>query len=167
MVFARGAQHPFQAEAVLGGLDLLAVLAADRGDEVGVNQCAFQQVDLAEEFQLADGEQVPGKHQQRQRLRREQALVADVVDGEDRRHGTEGGVVFVESMQQDRYQRRLPVMAVKYVGRPQDLAAFNHRPREQGEALGIIVVVAQRRSVESLAVEERRVIDKIELHIVA
>ena len=65
-VWVAAAQNAFQTEAVLHGLDLLGVFAADGGDEIRVGERAFEEVHLAEELQLGDGEQVPGQHEKRQ-----------------------------------------------------------------------------------------------------
>ncbi len=46
------AQDAFQAESVFGGLDLLTVFLADRGDVVRVHERAFQKIHLPEEFHL-------------------------------------------------------------------------------------------------------------------
>ena len=74
------------------------------------------------------------------------------------------GSSVVQRLQQDGNQRGLPVVAVKHVGRAEDLGRFQHGAAEQREALGVVVIVAQRCTVERIAVEERRVVDEIELH---
>ena len=81
-------------------------------------------------------------------------------------HGTlaNAGSCVVQRLQQDGNQRRLPVVAVKNVGHAEDLRGLQHGAAEQREALGIVVIVAQRRAVERIAVEVRRVVDEIELH---
>ena len=81
-------------------------------------------------------------------------------------HGrvAKAGIFVVERLQQNRNQSGLPVVAVKNVGRAEDLRRFQHGAAKQGEALGVVVVVAQRSAVESVAVEERRIVDEIELH---
>ena len=53
------AQHAFETESVFGGLDLLAVFLADRGDVVRIRQRAFQEIHLAEEFHLRHSEEIP------------------------------------------------------------------------------------------------------------
>ena len=157
-----GAQHAFQAEAVLRGLDFLAVLPAHRGDEVGEDQRALQEIHLAEEFHLGDGEQVPGQREQRQGVRRKQALVSHVVDGEDGGHVAEGGVFGVLRAQQDGHQRGLPVVAVKDLGHAENLRSFQHGAGKQGEALGVVGIVAGGGAVKGVAVEKRRVLDEVE-----
>ena len=44
----------------------------------------------------------------------------------------------------------LPVVAVENIGHAQNFRALDDGAAEQGEALGVIVIVAQRRSVKSL-----------------
>ncbi len=157
-----GAQHALQPETVFRALDLLAVLPAHRGDEIGEDQRALQEVHLAVEFELVDGEQVPRQQQERQRVGRKQALVADVVDGKHRARVMERGIVRIQAAQQDRHQRRLPVVAVKNVGRAQDLRRLDRGAAEKPEALRVIAVVAERCAVESVAIEVRRIVDKVE-----
>ena len=115
------AQHAFQAKAVFAGLDLLRVPAAYSGDVIGKGQRAFQEVGLAPELHLVDGKKVPGKHQQWQRVRRKQALIADVMDGEHRARTAEDWIGLVAGAQQNGDQSRLPVMAVKDLRHAQDL----------------------------------------------
>ena len=55
-------------------------------------------------------------------------------------------------------------MAVKDIRRSQGLGGLQHGPAKQGKALGVIVIVAERGAVELIAIEERRVVDEIELH---
>ena len=55
-------------------------------------------------------------------------------------------------------------MAVKNLGRPQDLGSLQHRARIQGKALGIVRIIARGRSIECVTLEEWRIDDKVELH---
>src|SRR5208283_2156523 len=50
------------------------------------------------------------------------------------------------------------------VWRPQDLHGLDHGAGEKGKAFCVIVVVAQRSTVERIPVEVRRVVNEIELH---
>jgi len=50
------------------------------------------------------------------------------------------------------------------VGDAQDLCRFENRTRVQRETLGVVGIISRRRAVERLAVEERRIIDEVELH---
>ena len=155
------AQNALQTEAVLRGLDLLGVLAADRGDEIRVSQRALEEVHLAEELQLGDGEQVPGQHEKRKRVRGKDSLIADVVDGEDRGNSLERGVLVVQGAQENGNQRGLPVVAMEDVGHAEDLGGLQNGAAIQGEALGIVMIVAQRSAVESIAIVEGRIIDEV------
>ena len=93
-----------------------------------------------------------------------QPLIAQVVNGEDAGNCANAGIFVVQRLQQYRNQRRLPVVTVKDVGSAQDLDRLQNGAREQREALGVVVIVAQRRTVKRVAIEERRVVDEIELH---
>ena len=55
-------------------------------------------------------------------------------------------------------------MAMEDIRRSQELDRFQHGAAKQGVALGIVMVVAKRGAVELIAIEERRVVDEIELH---
>src|SRR5205814_4779193 len=90
------AQHAFQPESIFGGMDLLAVLAADGGDEVGEGQSAFEEVDLAIKLQLVYGEKVPGKIEERNHFWRKQSLIAHVMDGEKRTGVAQGGIAGIK-----------------------------------------------------------------------
>ena len=158
------AQHAFQPKSVFGGLDFLAVLPADRGDEVGICQRAFQEIDLAEKFHLRHREEIPRQHQQRQSIGREQSLIAHVVDGEDSADVPEGGVLRIDRAQQHRNQRRLPIVAVKNLRHAENLRRFEHGAGEQSEAFGVIGIIAGGCAVERVAVEVRRIFDKIKSH---
>ncbi len=158
------AQHAFQTESVFGGLNLLTVFPADRGDEVGIGQRAFEKVHLAEEFHLRHGEEIPGQHEQRKSVGREQSLVAHVVDGEDRADVAEGGILGVDGAEQNRNQGRLPVVTMKNVGDAQNFRSLEHGAREQSKALGVVGIVPGRRAVEGVAVEIWRILDEIKAH---
>ena len=141
-------QYTFESKTVFRSLNLLTVLFTDRRDVVGIGQRTFEKVDLAEEFHLRHGEKIPGQHQQGQRLRWEQALIAHVVNGKNGAHIAESRVFGVHRAQQHRHQRRLPVVTMG----------------EQREALGIVGIVARGCSVKSVALEELGVVNKIEAH---
>src|ERR1700690_88022 len=114
-------EHPFQPETVFGSLDFLAVLFADGGNKIRVGDAALQKIDVAEELHLGDGKKVPRQHEQRQNFSGKQALVSNVVDGENNAAIAEGRVFDVLGSQQDWNQARLPVMAMENVGYAENL----------------------------------------------
>ena len=122
------AQHAFQAESEFSSLDFLAVLAADRSNEVGINQRSLQKVHIAEKLHLGDGEQIPRKREQRQSVGREQSLVTHIVDSKNSRYIAKRGILRILCPQQDRNQSRLPIMAMKHMRHTQNLGGFQHRP---------------------------------------
>ncbi len=73
-------------------------------------------------------------------------------------------VFVIQSLQQYRNKGGLPVVAVQDIGSPQDLRRLKHGTREHGESFSVVVVITQLRAIQSVAVEERRVVDEIELH---
>src|SRR5208283_3483826 len=50
------------------------------------------------------------------------------------------------------------------IGYAEDLRRLQYCAAEQGETLGIVVIVTQRSTVEGFAIEIRRVVNEIELH---
>src|SRR5208283_4675678 len=50
------------------------------------------------------------------------------------------------------------------IGYAEDLRRLQYCAAEQGETLSIVVIVAQRSTVEGFAIEIRRVVNEIELH---
>ncbi len=136
-------EHALKAETEFRRLNFLAVLSADRRDEVAVSQRPLQKVDVAEILHLRNREQVPGQHEQGEYLRRKQPLVSHVVNGEDRPGVPEGRVFDILGAKQHRDHGRLPIMAMKNIGHTENLRSFDHRPTKQGEALGIVRKIAR------------------------
>src|SRR5579872_6912140 len=157
-------QHAIQAKTKFRRLNLLAVFSAHGGYVVGKNQRALQKAHLAPELRFVYGEQVPGKHEQRQNVRWKESLIADVVDGKYRGHILEHRITGIAASQQDGHQGRLPVVAMENVRRAQDLRGLQDRPRVQRKTLGVVGVIARGCAIQSVTLEERRVIDKIKLH---
>src|SRR5208282_1986064 len=86
------------------------------------------------------------------------------MNGEDAGDARKCRVLGVKRLPQYGNQRRLPIVAVKHIGHTENLGGFQNGAAEQGEALSVVVIVAQRRTVERIAVEVRRVVNEIELH---
>ncbi len=120
-------EHTLQAETKFGSLDFLAILSAHGRDHVRVSQRALQKINVAEVLHFCNGEQIPRQHKQGQNLRRKQSLVSHVVDGEDHARIVECRIFRVLRSQQQRDERRLPIVAMKNVGHAEDLRAFQHR----------------------------------------
>ena len=77
-------------------------------------------------------------------------LVSHVVDRKDGGDFAECRVLGVERAQHHRHQRGLPVVAVKDMRDAQNFGGFEHGAREQGEALGVVGIIARRRSHRAL-----------------
>ena len=55
-------------------------------------------------------------------------------------------------------------MAMQHVGSTQNLGGLQHGAGKQRKAFGIIVIVAERSTIQTFAIEIRGIIDEIELH---
>src|SRR5581483_4833272 len=86
----------------------------------------------------------------------------DVVDGEYTCHITKCRVLRVLRSQQHRNQSTLPIMTMKDVWDAKHFRTLQNRAREERKALGIVGIIARRSSIESVAIEIRRVFDEIE-----
>src|SRR5262249_16466953 len=85
-----------------GGLDLLGVAPADGGEVVGVNQPAFEQVDVAEKLQSAGMEEYVGDSGAGQRVATERALITHIVNREDHRQVLHHDIVAIRRAEQNR-----------------------------------------------------------------
>ena len=79
--------HRVESEPAFGGLDLLRVRWADRGNPIGEDDAALEQVHLAVELQRVRREKPPGQIRQRKIQAPEHSLIGDVVDRQHRLHG--------------------------------------------------------------------------------
>ena len=134
-----GAQHPVEAVAETGGLNLLGVGGADGGDPVGEHDTALEHGKVAEELQGFGGPPFGGQVQAAEFLVGKHAAVGQVVD---RVHAGRG---VRRQLEQGGQQAGLPVMGVHHVGFPvQNLTAdcqLGHGPGEHRETVGIVMPV--------------------------
>src|SRR5271167_4725113 len=86
------------------------------------------------------------------------------MNSEDAGDVRKGRVLLVQRLAQYGNQRCLPIVAVEHVGYAENLRGLQHGTAEKREALSVVVIVAQRRAVECVTVEVRRVVNEIELH---
>ena len=140
-------QHALQLLAKLRGLNLLGVFPAHRGQNVGVNNPALQEIEVVELFHLVHCEHVPWKKQLLGGDGRKCSLVGRVMDRQHRARALEHRVVCVQGAQIHRNQRRLPVVHMEYIRHAQQLRCLQHRPAEQAESLRIVRVIARPGSV--------------------
>ena len=155
-----GPQQAVQAFAIVGSLDLLGIGGGYGGHLVGKHDAALHAGAHAEELQRLAG--VGPRAQVQQILHHvdgEEALILEVVNGVDGADVLVVLEVLVLSLQQDRDQARLPVVAVDHVGDEVDLRQrFQHGPAEVGEALALVTAHA----VDIIASEILLVIHEIE-----
>ncbi len=158
-----GSEHALEAAADLGGLDFLRVGGADRRQQVGGHQPALQAVDLPVELQPLDAEERLRQIRERPALRREHALVGEVV------HGQHGADRLPEAIGRERPaqvgadERRLPVMGMHDLRLPAQLRdRAEDRLREDAEALQVIREVGALVLVEPVAVEQLGLVDEVD-----
>ncbi len=153
-------QRRLHAHSVLIRADLPRMRGAHGRNGVGVHDAVLQRVDdvrpqIVLVQQVAAGAQV----QIGGRGGAERSLVADVVD---RQHGTrlaEQLIRVVGGLEKQRRERRVPVVAVQYPGRPLHLLATGeHRARERQEPQVLVGI----RGVQRRPPEELRAIDQID-----
>ena len=98
-------------------------------------------------------EEIARQAQLAHRLAGEDALVGDIVDGEDRARAHRRGPARPAALEDERDERALPVVGVDRVGKEVLLARRLQRAgAEQGEALVVVAVVAAALAVELAAV---------------
>ena len=81
------------------------------------------------------------------------ALVAHVVDREDHGHALERFVTGILRSQKHGNQRRLPVVAMDYVGHPDAFAEFDGRAAKLGKALRVVRIILPRDTVRLIPIE--------------
>ena len=130
------AQQAIQTVTEFGLLDFLCIGRADGIDAVGIHQPALDEGKIAMKFQPVHAPQSARQTQIEKHLAIEQALISQVVDGEQR------GRALQKSIEQRRHQRRLPVIAMRQCGPPAESDAVEcdiHRDlRKQGETQRIV-----------------------------
>src|SRR5262249_2900310 len=91
---------------------------------------------------------------------RKKALVAKVVNRQQRLHAEKGRVARQDRLHVGRDQTSLPVMAVNHV-RPEDASSYFKRgARQDGETNVIVWIVAERSPIDAVAVVQRRALQQ-------
>src|SRR5439155_21131988 len=109
---------------------------ADGGELVGEDEPRLHEIELAVELQGVGVEQVAGQREVAHRLAREDALVGEIVDGEYRARLEGRRAPRPAALQDQRRERRLPVVRVHAVGQEVDLLGRLQGARaKQREAL--------------------------------
>ena len=157
-------QHAVQFFSELRRLNLLGIFPAHRGQHVGVDQPALEEIEVIELLQFVHGEDLPGKQQPLRRIRRKPPLIAGVVNGQHHSRLAQHRVQGVHRPQVHRNQRRLPVVYMKHLRNAQQLRRLQHRPAKQPKPLPVVRIVARPGPVKPLPVKELRAIHKVVLH---
>ncbi len=98
-------------------------------------------------------------------LKREDTLVAEVVDAEQAAGAGKKRVTPQGLVQVDRNQPGLPVMGVNNVGGKLEMSRqFQRCPAEQAEAFGVVRIVLALFAVELPAAEIGRAVNEVNLH---
>ena len=145
-----GAQRAIQAEAELRRLDLARIGGADRAQRVGEHDPALDVADPAEKLHAVRTVDGGVQRHLRQRGFREQSLVSQVVDGEQRAAAEKGRVGGEGGAQVGGHQPALPVVAMKDVGSKQDAGHAQRGAAEHGKANVVVRVVHAGFAVEAL-----------------
>ena len=154
-----GAQAVLQPHAVLIGADLACMGRADRGDGVGVQDAVAQGVDppggeivLVQQVAPARQPEIgnPG--------RREDALIADVVDRQHRAGRGEQRLVLPHRLEEQRRKGGVPVVAMQNLRRPGEALAGGQRRAREPEEAQVLVGIA---GVEGGARIQRGAVDQV------
>ena len=153
------AQAVLQPHAVLIRADLARMRRADRGDGVGIQDAVAQGVDppggevrLVQEAAPARQPEIgnPG--------RREDALIADVMDRQHRAGRREQRLVLPGRPEEQRRKGGVPVVAVQNLRRPPRALAGGERRAREGEEAQVLVGIA---GVQGGARIQRGAVDQI------
>src|SRR5262249_18225308 len=147
------AQSAIEAEAHFGRLDLLRIGGTHRGEGVGERDSGLDVADAAEEFHGLRGEEGRVERRFSHGGFWEEALVSQVVDGEDSPAAEERGVGSERRAQVRGYQSGLPVVAVKDVGTEKMSRHADGGAGQHGETDVVVGVVEAVLAVEAFAVE--------------
>ena len=149
--------------AVVVVLDLLGVGLADGRHIVGVDDPRLHKVDRIEELEVTVVEILPVQSEDiRHDILREDPLILQVVDGEDRLDPRIAFIRLMLELQEHGNERGVPVVRVDDVRTEiQSRQEVEHSAAEEREPLGIV-----RIPVESLAVEILLVVHEVVGHAV-
>src|SRR6185437_756767 len=109
------AKKVFQAETVFGCLNFLSVLPADGVHGIAEIDRALHQVDSPVKFHQVRAEESWIKTDLGQQGYGKDALVTEVVNGEEKLDSSKGGIAAIGISHIWSHQRGLPIMAVKNI----------------------------------------------------
>ena len=157
-----GAEEPVQTAAEGRRLDLAAVTGADGGHGGRIEDAGLEGIDLAEELEVVHVEEGRGQSEGTEDGLVEQALVGQVMDGEDRPRPAEKGVAGIRELEIGEGEGRLPIVGVDDIGgEAEGPHGLQGGPTEEAEALPVVRIVARRRPVQMVPVEIVRPVDEI------
>ena len=155
------AQQRIEPAALFAPSDLLGIGPADRGDAVGIGQPALQKTEPAVEFQPVVAERLGRQTQSFGRRVWEQALIGEIVDGDDGAWPRPAGKGQIGGR-----QAGLPIMGMNDIGPPagiDTLANPRRHPAQRSEPLLIVRPVGAIQAEIGIAgaVEQSRTVQDV------
>ncbi len=96
----------------------------------------------------------------------EQSVITHVVNGENDRNTLHQRIIAVRRPQQHRHQRRLPVMAMNHIRRPDMLRHLDRRAAELRIPLRVVRIIPAAAAIQSVAIEILWIIHKVIAHAI-
>ena len=156
------AQKPVQAAAEFLRRDFARITRADRGDDVGKSDSGLETIQLAVKLRAFDREKFRRQIGQRKRVRRENALIGEIVNGQAGRRRIPPPFRALLLQHQRRHQAGLPVVDVHHVRPPRQIAremrdAFG----KENKPLGVVGIADVVFLVKSGAMVKFRLVNEI------
>ena len=141
-----GTEDPVQAFAVLGRLDLFGIGLADGGDLVGVDKAALQHIAVGKGQQLVDRKEIHGQAGNAAHdLRVEKSLELQIMHGHDGLDPLIKGIAGKFSLQIDRDETGVPVIAVDDIRPEAERRQYAQDGlAEKAEFFDVIVIISIR-----------------------
>ena len=156
-------QQPLETAAEICGLDLASICGAHRGQAVCVEQAGLDERDQPIEFDPVDRKEPRWQPQLGKHSGRKEALISEVMNGEDRRDMTGEGRA---RRQICRGEPGMPVVDVQDIGAPAGIGAarkFCGDPAEEPEPSMIVGPIVPVRTGIGIArpIVEPRLVDQV------
>src|SRR5579872_1495330 len=160
------ADDGIHAKSIGRRLNFFGIGAADSRDPIAIDDAALEQVDFVVLLEIVHGEEFPRQAEADHGALMKHPLVADIVNGKYRWNFAQHWISGIRAAQQNRDQRRLPVVGVKNIRDSQQLGRLQHGPAIEVEALGIVGKIGVTMAIDAVTVEVFRTLDEVKLHAV-
>ena len=165
-MFAALPEHPVEAAAKRLGLNLLGVRGTDCRQPIGKDDPRLEQIQLPVKLHLVQVEILPVEPGQQHVPMPEDALISQVMDGQQRGDVLIAVRVGVFDVQISGDQSRLPIVAVDDIDlQMQETDRFQRRPTEEHEPLAVVLVIFALLSIELGPVVIVVLLDEEDWHI--